>query len=318
MPIAAASGRSTASAWRNCARCPSTGCRNWRTRSSQPCWARRVRNRPTALSLRSKQQLEDRRIEAGFYKNPLFFTLLAGLWLDPKSGRRLPETRAELYRRSVDLLLSRWTRRRLPDASIAENLGLAPDRLRSVLETLACSVHEQSAPNQDTTLFHVKDLLGVLYDAGCEVRVRDVPDYLSQHTGLLTSPEHGWLYFTHRSFQEHLAACELVCRAPDAHLPPVAKDRRFPDGLLQRMLAQPELWENVARLAADELVVQGRMRELGSLLAAGVRPYLEHGQAPVGGPAGVWRSPAIRACLPPIRTTWRYAAASSRRCARRR
>lgn len=71
--------------------------------------------------------------------------------------------------------------------------------------------------------------------------MRDVPDYLSQHTGLLTSPEHGRLYFTHRSFQEHLAACELVRRS-DAHVPPVAKDRRFPAGLVQRIVARPDLW----------------------------------------------------------------------------
>jgi formylglycine-generating enzyme required for sulfatase activity len=227
-----------------------------------------------------KQQLDQQRIEKSFYANPLFFTLLAGLWLDPKGMRRLPDTRAELYRRSVDLLLARWTRRRLPDASVAETLGIEPAQLRSVLETLACTVHEQSAPGQDTTVFAVKELLGVLYDAGYEVRVRDVPDYLSRHTGLLTSPEHGRLYFTHRSFQEHLAACELVCRTPDAHLPPVAPDRRFPHGLLQRLLAQPEKWENVVRLAGDELVVQGRMRELGSLLAACVHPYLAQGQGP--------------------------------------
>jgi formylglycine-generating enzyme required for sulfatase activity len=227
-----------------------------------------------------REELEQKRIEQSFYANPLFFTLLAGLWLDPKGGRRLPETRAELYRRSVDLLLRSWTRRRLPDLSVAESLGLAHDQLRSVLETLACTVHEGSAPNQDTTVFAVKELLGVLYEAGCAVRVRDVPDYLSRHTGLLTSPEHGLLYFTHRSFQEHLAACELVCRTPDAHLPPVALDRRFPHGLLQRFLARPEQWENVVRLAGDELVVQGRTRELGSLLAACVRSYWAPGQAP--------------------------------------
>jgi formylglycine-generating enzyme required for sulfatase activity len=226
------------------------------------------------------EELKQKRIEQSFYANPLFFTLLAGLWLDPKGGRRLPETRAELYRRSVDLLLRSWTRRRRPELSVAETLRLAPDQLRSVLETLACTVHEGSAPHQDTTIFAVKELLGVLYEAGCDVHVRDVPDYLSRHTGLLTSPEHGLLYFTHRSFQEHLAACELVCRTPDAHLPPVALDRRFPHGLLQRFLARPEQWENVVRLAGDELVVQGRMRELGSLLAACVRSYLAPGQAP--------------------------------------
>ena len=225
-------------------------------------------------------QLKDKRIERSFYANPLFFTLLAGLWLAPEGGRKLPQTRPELYRRSVDLLLARWTRRRLPADSVAERLALTPAQLRGVMETLAGRVHEQSAPGQDSTHFHVKELLSVLYEAGRTALTPAVIDHLSRQTGLLTAPETKWLYFTHRSFQEHLAACELICEKPDAHLPPVAAERRFPAGIVQRLHQRPELWENVARLAADELAAKGRGRNLGELLAAVVRPYLESGEAP--------------------------------------
>ncbi|MBE2236033.1 MAG: hypothetical protein IAE85_21255, partial [Anaerolinea sp.] len=227
-----------------------------------------------------RDQLKARRIEQSFYANPLFFTLLAGLWLDPAARAQLPATRAELYRRSVDLLLTRWTRRRLPDTSVADDLGLDAAGLRSVLETLACTVHEQSAPGQDTTRFDVGELLAILYKARCQVQVMDVPDYLARHVGLLTSPATGEFYFTHRSFQEHLAACELICAAPDAHLPHVAADRRFPDGLVRRTTQQPALWGNVARLAADELIAHDRLREAGGVLAACCRPYLDQHAAP--------------------------------------
>ena len=227
-----------------------------------------------------REQLKTRRIEESFYANPLFFTLLAGLWLDPAARAQLPTTRAELYRRSVDLLLTRWTRRRLPDQSVAENLGLDADGLRSVLETLACTVHEQSAPGQDTTRFGVGELLTILYRARCRVQVNDVPDYLARHVGLLTSPATEEFYFTHRSFQEHLAACELICAAPDAHRPPVAPDRRFPHGLVRRTTEKPALWGNVARLAADELLAHARAREAGRTLAELCRPYLDAHSAP--------------------------------------
>ncbi|MBK8797886.1 MAG: SUMF1/EgtB/PvdO family nonheme iron enzyme [Anaerolineales bacterium] len=227
-----------------------------------------------------REQLKNRRIEESFYANPLFFTLLAGLWLDPDAREQLPATRAELYRRAVDLLLTRWTRRRLPDASVADTLGLDAAGLRSVLETLACTVHEQSAPEQDTTRFGVGELLTVLFRAQCKVLVHDVPDYLARHVGLLTSPMAEEFYFTHRSFQEHLAACELICAAPDEHLPPVAAERRFPDGLVRRTLAQPALWANVARLAVDELMAHDRQRDGGSVLAALCRPYVTQQAGP--------------------------------------
>ena len=227
-----------------------------------------------------RDQLKARRIEESFYANPLFFTLLAGLWLDPAARAQLPATRAELYRRSVDLLLTRWTRRRLPDMSVADNLGLDAAGLRSVLETLACTVHEQSAPEQDTTLFKVGELLTVLWEAHCAMQMQEVPDYLSRHVGLLTAPSHGWFYFTHRSFQEHLAACELICAAPESHLPPVAAERRFPDGLVRRTTQQPALWGNVARLAVDELIAHERLRDAGGVLAACCRPYLDRHEAP--------------------------------------
>lgn len=217
-------------------------------------------------------------MEPRFHANPLFFTLLAALWLEAPD-RRLPETEAELYRRAVDLLLDRWTRRRAPDPPVADSLGLSAAELRSVLETLACTVHEQAAPGQDTTVFHGKELLGILLDAGFQVRIQDVPHYLEQHAGLLVSPARNLFYFSHRSFQEHLAACELTCREPSRRRPPVAADRHFPHGLIRRAQERPDLWRNVALLAADELAAQGRGDELWRLLIACCRPYLEQGEA---------------------------------------
>ena len=43
---------------------------------------------------------------------------------------------------------------------------------------------------------------------------------------------------------------------------------------------RPELWENVVRLAADELIVHGRHEECWRLLVDLCRPYLREGRSP--------------------------------------
>lgn len=218
-------------------------------------------------------------MEPGFHANPLFFTLLAALWLNAPD-RRLPATQAELYRRAVDLLLGRWTRRRAPESSVADKLGVNAAELRSVLETLACTIHGQSGAGQDATVFHGKELLGVLLEAGFPVGLRDVPTYLEQQAGILVAPSPHHFYFSHRSFQEHLAACELICHEPTKHRPPVAAERRFPHGLLQRLQTAPDLWQNVTHLAADELLTSNRETELWALLGNLCQPYLTSAATP--------------------------------------
>ena len=220
-------------------------------------------------------------MEPGLHANPLFFSLLAALWL-VHPERRLPTTQAELYRAAVDLMLDRWTRRRAPNSSVAEQLGLTPAELRPLLECLACTVHEQGGAGQDSTRFPVETLLGLLYRGRYRVVPQDISDYLTQQAGLLVSPAPALFYFSHRSFQEHLAACELICREPTERRPPLAPDRTFPDGLIRRVLEAPALWRNVAYLAADELITQGHEGQtlLWELLDAFCQPYVTAQRAP--------------------------------------
>jgi len=75
-------------------------------------------------------------------------------------------------------------------------------------------------------------------------------DYLSQHAGILVSPAPGQFHFVHKSFQEHLAACELTALHPKERKPPLSDDNIFPGGLVGRVIKQPELWENVLELSS--------------------------------------------------------------------
>ncbi|MCB0047896.1 MAG: SUMF1/EgtB/PvdO family nonheme iron enzyme, partial [Caldilineaceae bacterium] len=224
------------------------------------------------------------RWEPGLYANPLFFTMLASLWLSsPVGARMLPSSKAELYRRSVDLMLGRWIRHRASDAAAGQTDqaagGFDETQLRSALETLACTVHSTALPQQDTTEFHGKELLGVLLDAGLLTGMDEVLPFLERKAGILISSRPAYFSFIHRSFQEHLAACELTCREPEMHVPPVAEDRRFPAGLLTRLTAEPGLWENVARRAADELVSASRVKDLWLLLTRMCEPYWKRREA---------------------------------------
>ena len=220
------------------------------------------------------------RIEESFYATPMFFTMLAALWLE-RPERQLPVGKAALYRASVDLLLGRYTRRRTPHTSVAINLGVEdPQELRAVLECLACTVHEQSKPGQDTTIFHIKELLGILAEAGYNMPLQDVAAYLEQHAGLLVSPKAQHFYFSHRGFQEHLAASELTCEAPEKRRPAISEERCFPNGLIERVRTSPALWENVARLAAEDLLGGKRTLDGWQLLSALCVPYVDADEMP--------------------------------------
>lgn len=214
---------------------------------------------------------------------PLFFTLLTALWLraedenDDAPVRDLPTTRGELYRQSVDLLLTKWTRRRPPAQSLAEQLNCSPAQLRTVLELLACTIFAHSERLGESVIFNRGDLLDALYQVQDGAVQKSVLDYLERQAGILIAPENGRFRFVHWSFQEHLAACDLLHRRPEDRTPPAPADRLFPQGLTTRVRTRPELWHNVARLAADELQRQHRYDDLSELLALWLQPYVVSG-----------------------------------------
>jgi len=206
------------------------------------------------------QSLEaDGRIEEDLYANPLLFTLFAALWQQPQTRGRLPVSEAELYFEAVQLLLHRWVRHRLPEQTMAEQWGglRLKKHLPSVLETLACTVHD--VPAYDQASFPAGLLEDILTNARLNrfLRINSIPDFLAQHAGILVASEtQRTLQFVHRSFREYLAACVLVCRQHDGRRPAIASEERFPQGLLTRVRNDPGRWRNVFRLAAGELVRQ--------------------------------------------------------------
>jgi hypothetical protein len=119
-------------------------------------WYRAVResmgwNEATAIEKAKRLQhaLRQRPYLADLASRPLLLTLMATLH---SSWGQLPEDRADLYEETVKLLLSRWQRARevrtpsgelIIEPSIADALNVGEKTLRSVLETLAHTVHER-------------------------------------------------------------------------------------------------------------------------------------------------------------------------------
>ena len=92
------------------------------------------------------------RVPEDLRTNPLYFTLLAQIWLrsDPNQ-RTLPQSVSELYRLAVGYLLEKWTSRPGTSYATADALNLTGEQLRQMLQILALEVHASSDPKASTT-----------------------------------------------------------------------------------------------------------------------------------------------------------------------
>lgn len=157
-------------------------------------------------------------------KRPLLLSLIAYLHANRHD---LPERRADLYKRLLELLVDEWEKARFKadDAemarerdqlSLAEFLQIGQDTIRLVLERLAFKAHaSQGAERNSTADISAKDLIFELSKAarekGKRVNEWELCEYLRDRVGILYQrggeSEVDAIYtFPHRSFQEYLAA----------------------------------------------------------------------------------------------------------------
>ena len=168
-------------------------------------------------------------------KRPLLLSLIAYL----HSNRHdLPERRADLYERLLELLVDEWERVRFQaddeatareqhQTSLADFLHIGQDTIREVLERLAFCAHaSQGAGQQGTADISANDLTTALSQAarkaGKKIDPYDISEFLCDRVGILYqrggSNEMDAVYtFPHRSFQEYLAA-SYFRRDPNAVL----------------------------------------------------------------------------------------------------
>jgi formylglycine-generating enzyme required for sulfatase activity len=218
--------------------------------------------------------------------NPLLLTLLAALWIRKATSERdLPSTRGELYRRAVDLLVKDWVTRKHE----GYKLPLGEKDLLIVLEQVAFDAQARRRTKDEPALIMEGDIFRALQRIGQGRVAVDLLDHLAQQAGLLLEQVSGVLLntydkqykFLHLSFQEYLAARELLYRPQDDRPPglPLREARRFPDGLANYLITTPVLWANVLRLAVDELINRKRTEDAGKLLTRCCEPYRQGGDS---------------------------------------
>ncbi len=237
------------------------------------------------------------KIPSDLCSNPLLLTLLIVIWLRRAQGEHeLPDTRGELYRRALMFLLDDWVKIKQDGTSLFEEFNLDADDLHLVLQLVAARAQEKRKKPDDEAVITRGDFFEVLDDMGRDEIAAPLIKRLKKQAGMLldmVQESPGPLYesysqrfrFLHLSFQEHLTACEYLYRHEgDQGRPPqlpVYPYRRFPDGLVRQVIAAPDLWHNVLRLAIDELIYKGRVSEAWQVLTLVCQPYLKQKEAPL-------------------------------------
>ncbi|MCB0206215.1 MAG: SUMF1/EgtB/PvdO family nonheme iron enzyme, partial [Anaerolineae bacterium] len=229
--------------------------------------------------------------------NPLLLTLLAAVSVRRPEGEAhgLPKTRGQLYDRALKLLLEDWVKEHNRRFETMDDVGIDSQELRLALQLVARRAQERSTQPNQAVVIQRGDFYDALDDIGKGAATPKVVSHLQwtagmlldqveQTPGAMMAPAPGRFRFLHLSFQEYLAACDMLYRpgTPHARARRVWDDRKFPDELAAQVRQKPRLWANVLRLAVDELLTNGRATDAWELAALCCLPYKETGQDALG------------------------------------
>jgi hypothetical protein len=190
---------------------------------------------------------------------PLFVTLMAIIFLENEGS--VPTRGGALYRQSILLLLDKWTQSKLGMKALPDILGTRTvAELSDRLAALAYDVQAQHGEKPGTPEIPEEWLYKHLKPMGRTVAAELIP-YLCENAGVLVSPgqnaERDVFRFAHRSFQEYLAAVQVLatCDAAKAF----AQVRT----LIQ---SKPQTWREPMLLLGDALIDADRVGELWDVI----------------------------------------------------
>ena len=218
-------------------------------------------------------------------KRPLLLSLIAYLHA---YRHELPERRADLYEKLLELLVNKWEKarfdakdcdeaRKLAQHSLAEFLQVGQNVIRRVLEQLAFRAHAlQDARQQETADISGDDLILALTKAARlegkkQVDQWEVCEYLRDRVGILYqrggASELDAVYtFPHRSFQEYLAAAYFQLEA-DELFTGHEDCQSWQEVAAQLGISDPDRWREVILLAGG-IDAQAKPRPVWDLVDA--------------------------------------------------
>lgn len=142
--------------------------------------------------------------------NPLLVTMLAMLFR--YGDGQLPDTRVELYEKSVSILIEKW--------HLDRRHNLNPDDVKSLMQALATHIH--ASPSDDVNEATLQKIFEqqLCLQAGrnpddpippeIEEKARWVLSMVRSDVGLLSDRGGKLYHFLHRTFQEYLAGLYLI------------------------------------------------------------------------------------------------------------
>ncbi|MGC5567090.1 NACHT domain-containing protein [Streptomyces sp. FR-108] len=165
--------------------------------------------------------------------NPLLLSLIAIVY---ERDLELPERRAALYQRCVEVLLREWDAHR----KITRYSRFTTDRKQDLLKEIARHYHQRGLRYfpEDDLLDQIARFLPTIDLAPEDSRA--ILDEIAAQYGLLKPQAHGWYGFLHLTLQEHFTAAALL--------------ERGVEGIRQAVTARYDpWWEEVILLLAGAL-----------------------------------------------------------------
>jgi Leucine-rich repeat (LRR) protein len=223
---------------------------HWHEAAGENLTGEEARAELRELSTRLKATIRDNPPVRNLARSPLLCAMLCALHRDRKA--KLPRERLELYRIALETLLERRDPER--DIRLPEGLNLGYAEKELLLQDFAfwLLVNGKSDTEESALIERIERRLNSMPRTEAPADV--VFQYLLLRSGLLRVPVEGRVDFVHRTFQEYLAAKELV--------------EQDDIGLLLKQ-ARSDQWSEVIVLAAGLGNQRQRETLVGGLLQRG-------------------------------------------------
>ncbi len=180
-------------------------------------------------------------------RNPLLCAMICALNLDRRAN--LPRDRMTLYDAALDMLLERRDAEK--QVLAGSEIQLTAVEKRALLRALAWWLNEnrRTEMSREEAIYQLRLKIGTM--PGVTQPPADVLTYLLERSGLLRQPVLGRVDFVHRTFQEFLAAKEVV-------------ERDSIDMLISN--AGSDLWRETVLMACAHATAPQRDRLLSGIL----------------------------------------------------